>query len=29
MPGIGRPLSTTQLLIFGLVAAAFTNIYLT
>ncbi len=29
MPSIGRPLSTTQLLIFGLVAAAFTNIYLT
>jgi YNFM family putative membrane transporter len=29
MPGTGHPISTTQLLIFGLVAAAFTNIYLT
>ncbi len=29
MQGIGRLLSTTLLLIFGLVAAAFTNIYLT
>jgi YNFM family putative membrane transporter len=29
MPGIGRLLSTPQFLIFGLVAAAFTNIYIT
>jgi YNFM family putative membrane transporter len=29
MQGTGRPLSTTQFLIFGLAAAAFTNIYIT
>jgi YNFM family putative membrane transporter len=29
MPGTDHPLSVTQILIFGLVAAAFTNIYIT